>query len=284
MINLFNQNHIKTFFKKNPILYKTLLRLYILKSFSLVPRSKKRLEKEAFFFWNRPKANDLQYEKALSHHCGTRLWDKKKFTQYGKSHYVMYIKALIYNKLSKRNSGNLNAIVNNKLDIDIVDWGPGGGSLMLAFAKNIKGTYYGVDIADENLEECYLRADEAGIKNFQGILINITNPEKVYSKIKKCNLFICTAVFPHLPHKEYAERITKIASNLLEKDGIGIIHVLLTEKKRIFHIGSYASQVHTNTVFTYEEYIQILKKYNLDVLYVTRDKIATYSYFHVVKA
>lgn len=154
---------------------------------------------------------------------------------------------------------------------------------MLAFAKNTKGIYYGVDISAENLEECRLQALKAKINNFKGILININNPEKVYKKIKNCNFFICTAVFPHLPHKDYAERITKIASKLLIKNGIALLHVLLKDKKTFFNIGSYKSKVQTSTIFTYEEYIKILKKYNLKLMYVIRDSISDYSYFHVIK-
>ena len=166
--------------------------------------------------------------------------------------------------------------------------GDPGGANVLAFAKNITGTYYGIEISDENLEECYFQATKNNIKNFKGILININNPENVYTKIKKCNLFICTEVFPYFPHKDYAERITKIASNLLMKDGIALLHVLLKEKRRSFrfHIGSYNSQVYTNTTFTYEEYIEILKRCNLKLLYVTRDTrdtVGTFSYFHVLK-
>ena len=195
----------------------------------------------------------------------------------------MYLKALFFSKWAKRDQ--ITKIINQgKLNIDIVDWGPGGGANMLAFAKNIRGNYYGVDISEKNLEECNTIAVNANIKNFYGILINIANPEKVYKKIEKCHLFICTAVFPHLPHKDYAERITKIARDLLIKDGIAIFHVLLGKRRRIFHIGSYNSQVHSNTIFTYEEYIQILKKNNLKLMYVIKDFVNAYSYFIVVKS
>lgn len=247
---------------------------------NLILQGEKKLEKDAFTFWNKFKNHDSQKEKSLSHHLGVRNWEKKKFIQYGLKHYEMFEKALVFSNWGKKSTKAKDL---GKLSINIVDWGPGGGANMLTFANKIKGRYFGVDIVEKNLEECQKLAGSFKINNFRGVLINISRPEEVYKTIKQCGLFICTAVFPHLPHKKYAERITKIASKLLIKGGIGIIHVLLKDKKKFFYFGKYSATVQSNTVFTYEEYIQILKKYDLELLYVTRDDVETYSYFHVYK-
>jgi len=74
---IINQNQIKLFIKRRPILYKLASKLYNLHPSRLVPQSKQKLEEDAAIFWQKPKAGDLQYEKSHSNHLGARRWDKK---------------------------------------------------------------------------------------------------------------------------------------------------------------------------------------------------------------
>lgn len=123
---MLSKNQIKTLIKTSPVLLHLVLKLYQLNPAKFIPQSKYKLEKDATNFWNKPKAGDFQYEKALSHYCGARLWDRKKFIEYGNRHFNMYLKALFFSKWTGKYPDAKN-FDKSKLNIYVVEWGPGGG-------------------------------------------------------------------------------------------------------------------------------------------------------------
>jgi predicted O-methyltransferase YrrM len=227
-----------------------------------------RLE-DASKFWQRPKGHDLKYEKSLSHHIGARNWENHKFYAYGIKHIELYEQALrFFDNIGSDNLSN------------ILEWGPGGGANALAFCRTLKCKYIGVDISQENLNETSRVINSHDLDNFNGFQIDIHNPEAIFDKVptNSLDLFLCTAVFPHLPDKEYARRIIDIASKLLKVGGVCILHILNVDEIKSEY-GDYNKDVHRNTVFTYEEALQSQIDAGLTNLYCVRDDVASYSYY-----
>lgn len=229
--------------------------------------------KDASVFWQREKKDDLHYEKSLSHHIGARNWEEERFYAYGRKHVDLFEQALRFINADKP-----------ERKLQVVEWGPGGGANALAFIKQLECDYTGVDISQENLDEAARLISANDLSGFSGIHIDINSPATVLNELGSAStdIFICTAVFPHLPDKEYAVSVSDIASSLLREGGICILHILLSDEVKSEY-GSYNKDVHRNTVFTYEESIQFISDVGLKPLYCIRDDITTYSYFVAVK-
>lgn len=234
----------------------------------LVSSSESRLE-DASVFWQRPKEGDLKYEKSLSHHIGARNWENDKFHAYGRKHVDLYKKALRF--LDNNGMHDLSTVL---------EWGPGGGANALAFLEAFKCRYIGVDISQENLDETSKMVNSHDLDNFDGFHIDIHAPEAIFDQVpaNSVDLFLCTAVFPHLPDKDYACRIIDIASKIIKDGGLCILHVLNVDEVKIEY-GDYNKDVHRNTVFTYEETIQSQADAGLTNLLCIRDSVASYSYY-----
>jgi ubiquinone/menaquinone biosynthesis C-methylase UbiE len=113
---------------------------------------------------------------------------------------------------------------NDSLD-RIIEWGCGGGANAVHFAK-ITQEYYGVDISNDNLDECKKQLLTEGLENFQPILIEASKPELVSNMIAEtCDLFLSTYVFELLPSQEYGIKILKIAYQLLKTNGMALIQI-----------------------------------------------------------
>lgn len=234
-----------------------------------------RLERlaDASLFWQRDKKDDLHYEKSLSHHIGARNWEEDKFYAYGEKHVALFQSARRFISPNE-----------NERTQKVVEWGPGGGANALAFLKHFGGEYIGIDISKENLDEAARICNDTTCGSFTKCHIDIQNPEAVLEFIqpKSVDLFISTAVFPHLPDKEYAKKVIEIAAVLLKPNAVCMLHVLNSDEIKSTY-GDYNKDVHRNTVFTYEETVALISEVGLVNVLCVRDSIATYSYYVATK-
>jgi Methyltransferase domain len=119
----------------------------------------------------------------------------------------------------------------------IMEWGPGGGSNVLAFASAFGcNTYYGVDISNSNLEECARQCSQEGVTGFEPILINPATPATVTQGIPAgtLDLFISLAVYQHFPSREHGYEVNQIASDLLRPGGLAFIQTRYSEGSLLF--------------------------------------------------
>jgi SAM-dependent methyltransferase len=107
----------------------------------------------------------------------------------------------------------------------IVEWGSGGGSNAVHFAK-LAREFIGVDVSQASLDECWKSVRAAGSENFLPVLIEVANPEGAIERIPgACDLFLCIYVFELLPTPEYGRRILEIAHRVLRPGGIALIQI-----------------------------------------------------------
>lgn len=205
------------------------------------------LESEKYWSANTDKRKDL------SHWRGTGRWKDEKnwfnIGQWSLGNYRQFARMINFN-------GALNKVI---------EWGPGGGSNAVAFAKEV-GTYYGVDISEDNLKECAKQMAEAGYpEKFRPIyLSNPAKPEDVLSQAPagEFDLFLSTAVFQHFPGKEYAIKVMKSAFQLVKPGGLAIIQIRFDDgrPKSITKNSNYEKNAIFFTSFYIPEFWYIAEK------------------------
>ncbi|UCG53511.1 MAG: class I SAM-dependent methyltransferase [Candidatus Latescibacterota bacterium] len=101
----------------------------------------------------------------------------------------------------------------------MVEYGSGGGAVASALAPFFT-RIYGIDISELSLEEAtkQLKAETF----FVPVLIDIENPESAL-RIGPQDVFISTAVFQHLPSRDYARRVLLLGRRLVRDDGLALI-------------------------------------------------------------
>jgi 2-polyprenyl-3-methyl-5-hydroxy-6-metoxy-1,4-benzoquinol methylase len=145
----------------------------------------------------------------------------------------------------------------------ILEWGVGGGSNLAVFRRHFQ-IYTGVDICQETLEECGERASEYKV-DFRPFHIHIKDPEAALS-LGEHDFFLCTAVFQHLPSKQYGARILNIAYKLLYPGCFALIqfrtphHLRAVRKERIKNPTTYEANVARFNLYTVEEFENCVKK------------------------
>ncbi len=107
----------------------------------------------------------------------------------------------------------------------IIEWGCGGGSNAIHFAKETQ-QFVGVDVSQATLDECGNNLQRAGINNFFPVLIDVASPEAALKSVPMpCDLFLCTYVMELVPTPEYGKRIVDIAFKLLRPGGLAMIQI-----------------------------------------------------------
>lgn len=88
----------------------------------------------------------------------------------------------------------------------LLEWGPGGGANLLAFAGSSR-RLYGADISTKNLAECAsVLAELDPSPEFRPILVG-DDPTTVADAFDEpIDVFVSTAVFQHFPMRSTARR------------------------------------------------------------------------------
>jgi len=107
----------------------------------------------------------------------------------------------------------------------MVEWGCGGGMNAVHFAPKTQ-MFCGVDINPQSLEECAKQMENAGLTNFQPVLIDSNALRDAISQIAgPCDLFYSTYVFEALPTEAYGLEIMRIAFDMLRPGGLALIQI-----------------------------------------------------------
>jgi hypothetical protein len=107
----------------------------------------------------------------------------------------------------------------------LLEWGPGGGANLVAFAR-ISQRLYGADISMKNLAECArLLAEFDPSPEFRPILVG-DDPIAVADAIDEpIELFVSTAVFQHFPTREYGGEVLRAITKVLAPGALGCVQI-----------------------------------------------------------
>ena len=175
-------------------------------------------------YWNGSAAGDL---KDLAHWRGAGTWqDDERWVALGKAHV----------ELARR----LSHTAPGPLELQrVIEWGSGGGANAAAFAQHCQ-TFYGVEVAQANLQECARLLEAQGFGGFRPVLIGTSSPQDALAQVPEpCDFFLSTYVFELLPGKEYGAQVLKLAHRLLRPGGAALVQIryddgsdLVTPKRR----------------------------------------------------
>lgn len=113
--------------------------------------------------------------------------------------------------------------------LDVLEWGPGGGSNLVALAPLCR-RYVGVDISAPNLAECGRQAAAADLAGFEPTLLAgapATVAEQVAGDV---DVLVCTSVFQHFPSVAYGEEVLAAMRAVSHERTVGVIQVRYAER------------------------------------------------------
>lgn len=192
------------------------LKYYVMRRLHL-SESDRTIFRDADRYWNGAAGAMLP---DYAHWEGAGTWaDQQRWLALGETHLA----------LAERLSGAAPA----PLTLDrVVEWGSGGGANAVVFARRAN-RYYGVEIADANLQECARVLENADFSGFVPVKITTDSPESALAAIgEPCDFFLCTYVFELLPGKTYGERILGIARQALRPGGAALIQIRYDDGSR----------------------------------------------------
>ncbi len=108
----------------------------------------------------------------------------------------------------------------------VLEWGPGGGANLHAF-RTLAPVYFGVDIAQSNLDEAarMIGNQADATVRFKSVYLD-GDPASVAELVTRpVDIFLTTAVFQHFPSQEYGVRVLRAVKRLCAKDAVGMIHI-----------------------------------------------------------
>jgi hypothetical protein len=175
-------------------------------------------------YWNGSAAGDL---KDLAHWRGAGTWqDDERWVALGKAHV----------ELAQRlaTTAPVPLVLGS-----VIEWGSGGGANAAAFAEHCH-TFYGIEVAQANLDECGRLLESQGFKGFKPVLIGTSSPDDALPQVReKCDFFLCTYVFELLPSKDYGAKVLGLAQQMLRPGGAALVQIryddgsdLVAAKKR----------------------------------------------------
>jgi len=224
-------------------------------------------EKAAGKLWNESKESEFIQDQA--HWRGIGRWENdENWINIGKSRQEMYqkLEQILPFKPNKNT---------------MVEWGPGGGSNILAFSNEFK-EIVGVDISSETLKQCINQVKS--IENFKFIpeLIEADQPELIRENyIGYFDFFLSTAVYQHFPSKQYAKKINQIAYDLLKDNGTAIIQIRYDDNNWRYHskLFGYRKKFIAFTSFGISEFNKNLEKIGFVVESIILKSNTNYAYF-----
>ncbi len=175
-------------------------------------QSESKLIADSDAFW---KDNNASQFKAYSHWRGEAGIAADAWSELGRQHLNLFHD---YQHLL-----NLHQATNQTIE-RIVEWGCGGGSNAIHFARIAK-EFIGADVSAPTLDECERALRDAGLHNMTKVLIDVASPEQAAASIAPCDLFLCTYVMELVPTPEYGKRVVAIAHQILKPGGLAIIQI-----------------------------------------------------------
>jgi SAM-dependent methyltransferase len=209
-----------------------------------------------------------------SHWRGKGRWIEENWKRIGEDHYG------VFRELCDITGRRIEDVAT------VLEWGPGGGSNVVAFLKTANA-YYGVDISQPNLDECIKQCEAESIKGFIPLLINVAEPESCLSSMAgRIDLFLSTAVFQHFPSKEYGRRVLQIGWDRLNDDGLGLIQIRYDNNDPRFRAKNrnYRKNVTTFNSYAIDEFWDMCAEVGFVPLAVRLNTKVNYAFFFLVKS
>ncbi|MFW6145871.1 MAG: class I SAM-dependent methyltransferase [Planctomycetota bacterium] len=233
--------------------------------------SPRRLARDAQRYWS--DSRDDAYRRDLSHWAGEGRWaDQARWREIGLTHLAMFHTLCDLAGVAAPGGRML-------------EWGPGGGANAVCFAEVFE-TFIGVDISEANLTECGRQLAAVGFTGFQPIAIDAPDPEAVLDRVDEpIDLFLCTAVYQHMPGREYGRRVTRCAADLFARGGVALIQTRYpndnptTVSKR----DDYERNVLQFTAYRVEEFWTLARACGLEPLAVKLVEETRYAYYFLRK-
>lgn len=108
-----------------------------------------------------------------------------------------------------------------------LDWGAGGGAGLIALAQTAR-TVFAVDIASRNLAETRRQVEaiaDGGRPRLTTLELG-PDPLDVADSINEpLDVFVSHATFPHLPSREYGERVLRVAHAAMRPGGVAYVQM-----------------------------------------------------------
>lgn len=157
---------------------------------------------------------DEDYRRDQSHWRGQGRWDDEHWLGIGRR--------------SRLRIARLYQAAGRDLDVAkpqaLLEWGPGGGSNLLALAGDAS-TLFAVDISKKNLEESGRVLREVPGTTFVPIHL-VAEPDTVVPEITTpIDLFLSTAVFQHFPSPEYGHKVLEVAHRVMAPHALGYVQI-----------------------------------------------------------
>lgn len=197
-----------------PLSPKRLAKALVLRSARLVGyrQSESKLIADSDAFW---KDATAQQFKAYSHWQGDAGINSDAWSELGRQHLQIF----------QDYRHHLHPITPADQPLPcIVEWGCGGGSNAIHFARHTHA-FIGADVSQPTLDECDRAMRTAGLNNLTKVLIDVANPERAANSIPPADLFLCTYVMELVPTPEYGKRVVAIAHQILRPGGLAIIQI-----------------------------------------------------------
>jgi hypothetical protein len=109
--------------------------------------------------------------------------------------------------------------------LEVLEWGPGGGSNLVALAP-IAARFVGVDVSAPNLAECGRQAAAIGFDGFAPVHIRDSPPTVVLARVDApVDVVVSTSVFQHFPSVAYGEQVLGVLRELSHPGTVGVVQV-----------------------------------------------------------
>jgi hypothetical protein len=109
--------------------------------------------------------------------------------------------------------------------LDVLEWGPGGGSNLVALAP-LASRFVGVDVSAPNLAECGRQAAAIDFDGFEPVHIGDAPPRVVADRVDApADVVLSTSVFQHFPSVAYGEQVLGVLRDLSHSGTVGVIQV-----------------------------------------------------------
>ncbi|NLF30019.1 MAG: class I SAM-dependent methyltransferase [Planctomycetes bacterium] len=230
-----------------------------------------RLARDAQRYWSGSSTDACRRD--LSHWAGEGRWaDQDRWRRIGRTHLAMF-HALCDLAGAAPPRGRM------------LEWGPGGGANAVCFAEVFE-TFIGVDISQANLDECGRQLEAMGYGGFEPVHIEAAAPESVLDRVgEPIDLFLCTAVYQHMPGKEYGRRVTRCAAALLAPGGLALIQTRYPgdDPATGSKCDDYERNVLQFTAYRVEEFWALARECGLEPLAVRLVEQDRYAYYFLRK-
>ena len=155
---------------------------------------------------------DETYRRDQSHWRGEGRWDDESWAAVGQT--------------TRGRVGVLARLIRYPFDRarSLLEWGPGGGSNLLAFSHDVE-RLVGVDISSKNLAESARVVNEAGGAVFHGVHLTGSPADVIGMVGDPVDIIISTAVFQHFPSKAYGVQVLEAMRPMLKAGGLGYIQM-----------------------------------------------------------